>query len=145
MALNPPIGENEHFVTDKRVIWALDSGVLPAVNGRNGIADDNHDGVFEPEDVDGIIRTVPGGMAALLADLAAWEATGERVDNAAAVRDITLVSRAANTSQAGNGASNNPRLLYVPNPSFNPTNATTGCLLHSLRPPATSWPATPMG
>lgn len=132
MALNPPIGENEHFVTDKRVIWALDSGVLPAVNGRNGIADDNHDGVFEPEDVDGIIRTVPGGMAALLADLAAWEATGERVDNAAAVRDITLVSRAANTSQAGNGASNNPRLLYVPNPSFNPTNATTAAATNPI-------------
>lgn len=132
MALNPPVGESEHFVTDKRVIWALDSGVLPAVNGRNGIADDNHNGVFEPEDVDGVIRTVPGGKAAFLADLAAWEATGERVDNASAVRDVTLVSRAANTNQAGNGASEKPRLLYVPNPSFDPTNATTAAATNPI-------------
>lgn len=125
MAQNVPAGDPEHFVSDRRVLWALDSGVLPAVNGRNGIADDNHNGVLEPEDVDGVIRTVPGGSRRFLDDIEAWHGSGNVVTNAQAVRDVTLVSRAAGTNQAGNGASNAPKLLWVPNPSFNPTSAVT--------------------
>jgi hypothetical protein len=123
MAQNVPADETEHFVNDKRVLWALDSGVLPAVGGRNGIADDDHDGVLEPEDTDGVPRTVPGGSVAFLREIEEWRASGMVLSTAAAVRDVTLVSRAAGTSDAGNGASSAPQLKWVPNPGFNPNNA----------------------
>ena len=132
MALNVPTGETEHFVSDRRVLWALDSGVLPAVNGRNGIADDDHDGVFEPEDVDGVVRTVPGGSTAFLADLEAWHAAGNPITNADAVVDLTLVSRSFGTSNAGNGASTAPKLLWVANPSFDPTSASTAAATNPI-------------
>ena len=124
-AQNVPADETEHFVTDPRVLWALDSGVLPQVGGRNGIADDDHDGVDEPEDNDGVIRTVPGGSARFIQQIEDWVASGRVVSAAAAVRDITLVSRANGTTDAANGPSTTPRLLWVPNPSFNPTSAGT--------------------
>ena len=123
-AMNVPADESEHFVTDKRVLWALDSGILPAVNGRNGIADDDHDGVLEPEDTDGTPRTVPGGSATFLAEIEAWNAGGNVITTADAVPDIALVSQTAGAT-AGNGASGRPRLVYVANGSFNATNATT--------------------
>jgi PKD repeat protein len=132
MAQRVPAGETEHFVTDRRVLWALDSGVLPAVNGRNGIADDNHDGVLEPEDSDGVIRTVPGGSAAFLRDIEAWHAAGDKVNNADAVLDVTLVSHAASTTNAANGTSTAPRLLWVPNPSFNPTSSSTAAATNPI-------------
>ncbi len=125
MALNVPAGETEHFVSDRRVLWALNSGILPAVNGRNGVADDDHDGVLEASDTDGIPRTVPGGSAAFLADIQAWHASGDVITNAGAVVDLTLVSRANGTNNAGNGESTAPKLLWVPNTGFNPTSAIT--------------------
>lgn len=123
MAMNVPAGETDHFVNDRRVLWALDSGILPQVGGRNGFADDNHNGIVEPEDNDGVPRTVPGGSAAFLAEIQAWRDSGMAVTAAGAVRDVTLVSRAFGTTSAGNGASNAPKLLWVANPSFDPTNA----------------------
>jgi PKD repeat protein len=130
MARNVPVDETEHFVTDKRVLWALDSGVLPRVGGRNGIADDDHDGVLEPEDTDGVPRIVPGGSAAFLRQVEEWRATatpgvpGSEVDTTAgAVRDVTLVSRQTGTTNAGNGDSTAPQLRWVPNPGFDPANA----------------------
>ena len=126
-ATRVPIDEDEHFVTDPRVLWALDSGVLPQVGGRNGRADDDHDGVLEPEDSDGQIRTVPGGSAQFLEEIEHWRASGEVVTTAAAVKDVTLVSRASGGGglAASNGASSAPRVVWVPNGSFNPTNAST--------------------
>jgi PKD repeat protein len=124
-ARNVPADETEHFVTDPRVLWALDSGVLPQVGGRNGIADDDHDGIAEPEDEDGVIRTVPGGSARFLEQIEAWIASGRVDTTAAAVRDVTLVSRANATTDAANGASTAPRLCWVANPSFNPQSAAT--------------------
>ncbi len=123
MAQNVPADETEHFVSDKRVLWALDSGVLPAVGGRNGVADDNQDGVLEPSDTDGVARTVPGGSTAFLREIMDWRASGMVVDNAGAVRDITLVSRQGGTGNAANGASTAPQVKWVPNPGFNPANA----------------------
>ncbi|MBL8729567.1 MAG: PKD domain-containing protein [Planctomycetes bacterium] len=123
MAQNVPVDETEHFVSDKRVLWALDSGVLPAVGGRNGIADDNQDGVLESEDTDGQPRTVPGGSVAFLREIEDWRASGMLVSNAAAVRDVTLVSRQTGTTAAGNGASSAPQVRWVPNPGFDPGNA----------------------
>jgi PKD repeat protein len=122
MAQNVPVDETEHFVSDKRVLWALDSGVLPAVGGRNGVADDNQDGVLETEDTDGVARTVPGGSVAFLKEITDWRASGMLVSNAAAVRDLTLVSRQTGTSNAGNGASTAPQLKWVANASFDPNN-----------------------
>lgn len=119
-----PAGDLEHFVGDARVLWALDSGVLPTVGGRNGIADDDHDGVAEPEDEDGVIRTVPGGSAAFIRQIEEWNASGRVVTAAGAVRDVTLVSRAT-TGAAANGASRRAQLLFVANPGFDPTSAAT--------------------
>lgn len=120
-----PAGDLEHFVTDARVLWALDSGILPTAGGRNGRADDNHNGILEPEDEDGVPRTVPGGSARFLHEIEEWIASGRVVTAAGAVRDVTLVSRATGTSNAGNGASRRPAVLWVPNPAFDPTSATT--------------------
>ncbi|MCK5941744.1 MAG: PKD domain-containing protein, partial [Planctomycetes bacterium] len=114
----PPTGDLEHFKTDPRVLWALDSGILPTVGGRNGVADDDHDGIDEPSDVDGTPRTVPGGSTTFIEQIDAWEAAGFPVSAAGAVCDVTLVSRAASSSSAGDGASTRPQVLYVPNGSF---------------------------
>ncbi|HEX5050882.1 MAG TPA: PKD domain-containing protein [Planctomycetota bacterium] len=118
MAQNVPAGETEHFVNDRRVRWALDSGILPTFGGRNGIADDNQNGIDEPEDHDGVPRTVPGGSTQFLSEIQAWRDSGMVVSTAAAVKDLTLVSRAAGTNNAGNGTSAAPRVLWVPNPGF---------------------------
>ncbi len=131
-AANVPADETEHFVTDKRVLWALDSGILPQVGGRNGVADDDHDGVAEPEDEDGVPRTVPGGSAAFLREIEEWNASGRVVTAATAVRDLTLVSRAAGGAAAGDGASAAPSLVWVPNPSFDPTDATTAAATNPI-------------
>lgn len=138
MARNIPTGDTEHFVSDRRVLWALDSGILPQVGGRNGVADDDHDGVVEPEDHDGVPRTVPGGSTAFLREITAWRATAtpgvtdsEVVTTRDAVKDVTLVSRAFGTTNAGNGASTSPRVKFVANGSFdanNPTAAAFGTL-----------------
>lgn len=126
-ATRVPIDETEHFVTDPRVLWALDSGILPQVGGRNGRADDDHDGVLEPEDSDGTLRTVPGGSQQFLEEIEAWRASGQVLTTAGAVRDVTLVSRATGGGglAAGNGASTSPRLVWVPNGSFNPNTSGT--------------------
>ncbi|MEZ6038639.1 MAG: PKD domain-containing protein [Planctomycetota bacterium] len=118
-----PADETEHFVTDPRVLWALDSGILPFVAGRNGRADDDQDGIDEPEDRDGTPRTVPGGSAVFIQQIEDWRASGEVETAADAVRDVTLVSRAVGGTDAGNGASTGPRAVWVPNPSFNPTSS----------------------
>lgn len=130
-AMNVPADETEHFVTDKRVLWALNSGILPAVNGRNGIADDDHDGVLEPEDTDGTPRTVPGGSTAFLEEIEAWNAGGNVISTASAVHDIALVSQTA-ANFAGNGASTAPRMVFIANSSFNPTSATTAAATNPI-------------
>jgi PKD repeat protein len=133
-ATRVPIDETEHFVTDPRVLWALDSGILPQVGGRNGRADDDHDGVLEPEDSDGQIRTVPGGSTQFLEEIEGWRASGEVVTTAAAVKDITLVSRASGGGglAASNGASSAPRVVWVANGSFNPTTASTAAATNPI-------------
>ena len=114
----PPTGDLEHFKGDPRVLWALDSGILPKVGGRNGIADDDHDGVIEPTDTDGVIRTVPGGSAKFIEQIEAWEQAGFPATAVDAVRDVTLVSRRVGGGAAGNGASTRPQVRFVPNGAF---------------------------
>lgn len=123
-AQNVPADELEHFVTDKRVLWALDSGVLPTIGNRNGIADDDHDGIDEPSDrldpnnPNSAPVTVPGGSATFIQQIEDWNSNGNPLTAAAAVCDLTLVSRASGTTNAGNGASSKPQVIYVPNGSF---------------------------
>lgn len=124
-ANNIPAGDIEHFVTDARVLWALDSGILPTIGNNNGVADDDQDGIDEPEDRDGTPRPVPGGSVVFLQEIEDWIASGKVPTAAAAVKDVTLASRAFGTTNAGNGASARPRVLWVPNPGFNPANAVT--------------------
>ena len=118
VAGNVPLDEPRHFVTDPRVLWALDSGVLPTRGGRNGVADDDHDGIDEPSDRDGVIRTVPGGSPVFLQQIKEWGENGFATTTADAVCDVTLVSRAAFLTAAGNGASSRPHLNWVANSSF---------------------------
>ena len=117
-AMNVPFDETEHFVTDPRVLWALDSGILPVVGGRNGVADDDHDGIDEPTDTDGIARPVPGGSETFIQQIEDWRAAGMPVTPGDAVCDVTLVSRAGATTAAPNGASSKPQVLFVPNGAF---------------------------
>lgn len=133
-ATRVPVDETEHFVSDPRVLWALDSGILPQVGGRNGRADDDHDGVLEPEDSDGTIRTVPGGSSQFLAEILGWRASGQVTTTAAAVKDVTLASRASGGGglAASNGASSAPRVVWVPNGSFNPTTAGTAAATNPI-------------
>src|SRR5204863_4043870 len=83
-------------------------------------------------DRDGTPRPVPGGSAAFLQEITDWIASGRVATTAAAVRDVTLVSRALGTTVAGNGASSRPRVLWVPNPGFNPTSAATASLSNPI-------------
>ncbi len=127
-AQTPPGGLEEHFRTDTRVLWALDRGDTPF----GGAADDDHDGVDEPEDHDGIRRHVPGGKAAFLERLDGWLATadpltGELKFSSAqdALQDMLLASRATGgVSQAANGPSRSPSPVYEPTPAFDPANPT---------------------
>jgi PKD repeat protein len=115
---NVPSDEPRHFVTDPRVLWALDSGILPTRGGRNGVADDDHDGIDEASDRDGVIRTVPGGSAVFLQQIEEWGQGGFVTTAADAVCDITLVSRAAYLTAAGNGASSRPQVTWEANSNF---------------------------
>ncbi|MFK7738995.1 MAG: PKD domain-containing protein [Planctomycetota bacterium] len=117
-AMNVPADEAEHFVTDKRVLWALDSGILPVTGGRNGVADDDHDGIDEPTDTDGIARPVPGGSEVFIEQIENWRNAGMPVSSGDAVCDVTLVSRATGGNAATTGASSRPQVVYVPNSSF---------------------------
>jgi PKD repeat protein len=102
MAQNAPTGDLEHFVNDSRVLWALDSAVTPRVGGRNGA----------------------GGSQRFLEQILGWEASGHVVGTAAAVHDVTLASRTSGDA-AGNGASGQPAVRFVPNADFDPTSSAT--------------------
>ncbi len=122
----PPGGLEEHFRTDPRVLWALDVADTPF----GGAADDDHDGVDEPEDHDGVRRHAPGGKKAFLERLDGWLATADPVTGdlayssaERAVADVVLASRVPAGSTSGNGGSSAPSLVWVPNPAFDPLNA----------------------
>jgi PKD repeat protein len=121
MIQNPPPGIltiDEHFVGDPRVAWALSDGRLPL--GR--IADDDRDGVTEPEDSDGVIRTVPGGQAAFNQQLQSWLDNGRNFGSPGAVKDLLLVSRQSGQVRTGDGASFSPKLCFLPNDDFPETD-----------------------
>ena len=99
---------------DEHVRWALESGELP--DGH--VADDDHDGVLEPEDSDGVPRLIAGGLAGFARDVDGWEAGGFAFDSKEAVRDVVLMSRASGVASAGDAASFSPSVLYVRNPDF---------------------------
>ena len=115
---------DDHFERDRRVTWALTSGMftLPDPSAEagfrvKGFADDDQDGNEEPFDTDGRRRLVPGSRAAFLAEAEAFLCGGP-VDTRDAIADIALVSRRAGVAQAGTGASGEPDLTYVPNSDF---------------------------
>jgi PKD repeat protein len=110
-----PTGLAEHFLSDIRVTWALDNGELPFGEP----ADDDHDGIDEPEDHDGVGRFVPGGRADFERRFEEWEASGLKFDSAEdAVQRITLASRSSAGNTAGNAAASQPALAYAANPAY---------------------------
>jgi len=111
-------GPEDHFETDSRVLWALgsDGGRLPFGN----VADDDHDGIPEPEDNDGTVRTVPGGVAQFLGRIRDWKESGQKFDSSDALHDVVLASRASSGNAAGNGDSHSPSSHYRPNAAFTP-------------------------
>ncbi|MBL8802406.1 MAG: PKD domain-containing protein [Planctomycetes bacterium] len=115
-AVNAPEGEEFHFFTDSRVLWALDNGALPA----NAVADDNRNGLAECEDFDDVRRTVAGGKEHFLDEVLGWLHTGQIADTSRAVKDVALCSQVdlGAGGQSGNAASFAPTLTYVPNPQF---------------------------
>ena len=133
----PPTGDLEHFVSDARVLWALDSGILPTVGGRNGVADDDHDGIDEPSDTDGTPRTVPGGSEVFIQQIQDWQNAGFPVTAADAVCDLTLASRANGSAAAGDGASTRPQVVFVPNGGFSNPGDTIGTLYIAYQSDAT--------
>lgn len=120
-AVNAPAGEEFHFFTDSRVLWALDNGALPA----NAVADDNRNGIAECEDFDDVRRTVSGGKEHFLDEVLGWLHTGQVADTSRAVKDVALCSQVdlGAGAQSGNAASFAPTLTYVPNPQFDPDQA----------------------
>ena len=127
-AQTPPRGLDVHFSTDPRVLWAL--GVAQTPFG--GAADDDHDGVDEPEDTDGVRRHTPGGIPRFLRRLKDWQdtedpVTGEPKFSSAedAVQDLALVSRNfVAVASGGVDGSKSPSLIYVPNGAYDPSNPT---------------------
>ncbi len=110
-----PTGLAEHFLRDPRVTWALGVGLSPFGNA----ADDDHDGVREPEDTDGIVRTVPGGAQDFRRRFEDWEASGLLFDSAEdALQDIALASRNSAGTAAANGAAFRPSTIYFRNQAY---------------------------
>ncbi len=110
-----PTGLAEHFLNDPRVTWALGSGRGPF----GAAADDDHDGVAEPEDTDGVVRTVPGGVLDFERRFRDWEDGGLEFDSTAeALQDVVLASRNSGNLAAGNAASFTPSVVYSPNPAY---------------------------
>lgn len=127
-----------HFARDRRVDWALSSGVFTTFSpefandrfAKNatgivvGGADDDQDGVLEPSDEDGRRRTVPGGRADFLTEIEAFRCGGP-TDTRDAIADVALVSRRSDAAQAGNGASSQPAVAYAPNEAYVPGSVGT--------------------
>ncbi len=137
----------EHFEGDARVDWALGvpfgsparPGMLPTNDGMNGIADDDHDGVEEKEDTDGVARSVPGGKEAALDRVRAWLATKDDYgleqpllnNDERGVADVALASRSASAAaSAGAMESFAPALTYVPNGDYLPGSGDPVGTLH---------------
>jgi len=123
---------DDHFQRDRRVTWALTSGMFtlpdPSVEAGfrvKGFADDDQDGIAEPSDTDGRRRLVPGGRAVFLAETEAFLCGGP-VDTRDAIADVVLVSRRADVAQSGSGPSSEPDVAYVPDPDFDPDFDTGG-------------------
>lgn len=122
---------NNHFSDDRRVGWALSSGIFteihpdfaanPYAPEATGIviggADDDQDGTAEAADIDGRRRTVPGGRAAFLTEVDSFLCGGP-TDTRGAICDVALASRRVATREAGSGVSSQPAVTYVPDDAY---------------------------
>ncbi len=108
---------DEHLLNDSRVTWAIESGVVPF----GGLAGSSPLWSARGyEDVD--VGPVPITFEAFENQLLDWRAAGFPVTAEASVRDITLVSLATTGVTSANGASSQPSLTFVPDPTFDPAN-----------------------
>ncbi len=117
----------DHFAKDRRIDWALTSGLFSFPDDQGGFsivgsADDDQDGVIEPFDTDGRRRLVPGGRARFLAEIDAFLCGGPD-DTRAALVDVVLASRRATGNRSGNGESLRPAITYVPRDAYEPGTA----------------------
>ncbi len=108
---------DEHLLNDSRVTWAIESGVVPFEGLAGSSPLWSAPGY---EDVD--VGPVPITFEAFENQLLDWRAAGFPVTAEASVRDITLVSLATTGVTSANGASSQPSLTFVPDPTFDPAN-----------------------
>jgi len=134
---------DSHFERDRRVTWALTSGVFtqisPAFNDDRfapnatgfvtGGADDDWDNVIEAFDNDGRRRTVPGGRTDFLTEVEAFRCGGP-TDTRGAIADVALVSRRSDIAQSGSGTSTDPDLTYVPDDAYVPGSVGSAGMLY---------------
>ena len=110
----------DHFSNDRRIAWAFESAALPSrsmIDGPSIAADEDHDGTVEPFDSDGRRRPAPGGLAAFLAEIDAFERGTNATDTRAAIADVRAVSLTPGGT-TGDAAAFEPALAYVPTPNF---------------------------
>ena len=110
----------DHFSNDRRIAWAFESAALPSrsmIDGPSIAADEDHDGTVEPFDSDGRRRPAPGGLAAFLAEIDAFERGTNATDTRAAIADVRAVSLTPGGT-TGDAAALEPALAYVPTPNF---------------------------
>lgn len=107
----------EHLLNDSRVTWAIESGVVPF----GQLAGSSQ--TWEAEgygDVD--VGPVPISFDAFENQLLDWRAAGFPVTAQESVLDVTLVSVRHDGPSAANGASTEPSMTFVPDPTFDSAN-----------------------
>ncbi|MFT5049576.1 MAG: hypothetical protein ACI8QZ_000969 [Chlamydiales bacterium] len=133
MAERARTANDNHFERDRRVTWALSSGIFTQISPGyadnpfdpnatgfvTGGADNDWDGATEAFDSDGRRRLIPGGRTAFLTEAEAFRCGGP-TDTRAAIADVALVSRRSDVAQSGSGTSTQPDLTYVPNDAYVP-------------------------
>ena len=112
------INLDQHLLVDSRVRWAIDVGLVPG-----GVNDPILAGSSARWVTGGVrvseVGPVPVSMDEFEGLLRTWETEGHQPTAASSVQSVVLVSRTG-AGDAGNGASSDPSVAWVPNAAYNP-------------------------
>lgn len=116
-----PEGAVQHLKTSPQVNWAITRGIVPT-SGATGPDDMGVLGGSSPNTTSKDIGPVPITREEWEAMIDAWQMGGFQVGNERAVKDVTLVSRAAGggTPMAGAGSSVQPSITFMANGAYDP-------------------------